>query len=92
MSRHAITYAGSGVGTYCLLKAVANGCDATLKMLIHHLLSLASSFPGLPFLVIHLMLHAIVGAWTPIPSTLGPTPIAAGVLALLQHRGHLIRQ
>jgi len=30
MSRHAITCAESGVGTCCLLKAVADGCDATL--------------------------------------------------------------
>ncbi len=92
MSRHTMLYAESGVGTCCLLKAVADGCDATLQMLIHHLLSLTSSFPGLPFLLIHLMLHAIVGAWTPIPSTLGPPPIAAGVLAMLQRRGHLFRQ
>ncbi len=38
------------------------------------------------------MLHAVVGAWTPIPSTLGPTPIAAGVLAMLQYTGHLYQQ
>ncbi|KAA6429786.1 MAG: hypothetical protein FRX49_00218 [Trebouxia sp. A1-2] len=68
--------------------------DPAPDMLIHHLLSLASSFPGLLSLMIHLMLmlHAIVGAWTSIPSTLGPTPIAADVLALLQHRGDLVRQ
>ena len=61
-------------------------------MLIHHLLPLTSSFPGVPFLLIHLMLHAVVGAWTPIPSTLGPTPVAAGVLAMLQYTGHLYQQ
>ncbi len=30
MSHHVMSYAESGVSTCCLLKAVANGCDATL--------------------------------------------------------------